>query len=62
MHLEFQGTDAEVRVEEAESAQQFPLGFVWSEQPAEIGDMERPVKRVLEFRLTLAWRRGERNL
>jgi hypothetical protein len=54
VHLVFQGTDVEEKVEEAESAQQFPLGCVWREQPAEIGDMERPVKRVLGFRPRLA--------
>ena len=54
MHLVFQGIDAEEKVEEAESVQQFPLGSVRREQPAEIGDMERPVKRVLEFHPRLA--------
>lgn len=54
MHLVFRGTDAEEKVEEVESAQQSPLGSVRGEQPAEIGDMERPVKRVLEFHPRLA--------
>ena len=62
MHLVFQGTDAEEKVEEAESAQQFPLGSVRREEPAEIGNMEHPVKRVLEFHPRSAWRRYERNL